>query len=829
LKAPLLAAIASALTRERGRLAITVLAIAVGVALITAIDLVNHSALAAFGAAARTLTGQADITVSGGGAGFDESLYPTLATRSEVAAASPVLELEVGLAGGNTLTVRGVDAFRLAGIDPPLYAALAPSLPALLQRDGIVLSPGAAAALGATAGSAIPVRVGSGTRTLVVLAVLPADGSDARFGLMDIASAQAALGRLGRLSRIDLRIKPGLDPARVARDIATVLPAGVGVTLAEQALEQESLLTRAYRLNLNMLALVALLTGAFLVYATQSLSVQRRVTTLALLRALGLTRGELARALVLEGGILGLIGGLLGAGAGIVVAAFVARAFGGDLGGGYFETQPVRLSISPWSIAAFVVLGGVVAAAGAWVPARAASRIPPAQALKSGDAPESGAARVPLVMIAALLGVGTAAAWLPAVAGVPVAGYVSIACLLFGALLCVPWLAQWLLIHIRRPSNPVLAVAQLQLRSTAARSAVNLAALIVSFSLMVAMAIMVHSFRDSFIAWLDRVLPADVNLRIPIDDETAYFDRAAQAAIAATPGVSRVLFRRNQELSLDPRHPPVLLIAREIDAEHPERVLPLIAQVSVSGALPVYGSEAMADLYGWQLGQRIVLPIAGQGIPAVVAGIWRDYASSFGAIAMDLTSYRRLSHDESATAAALWLAPGADASDVMARLKRFAGGARELVATPDLKRRSLALFDRAFALTYALEAIAIGIGLLGVSFTFGAAALARRAEFGMLRHVGFRRRDVQAALGYEGALLGTFGAAYGLLVGIVLSLVLVYVIDRQSFHWSFSWTLPIPQLAAVTAIIVVTAAATAVLSARAATGGSAVTAVREDW
>jgi putative ABC transport system permease protein len=821
-------AIASALTRERGRLAITVLALAVGVALVVAIDLVNHSALAAFGAAARILSGQADVTVAGGGAGFDESLYPILAARTEVAVASPVIELDVGLSDGDTLSVRGVDPFRLAEIDPALYAALAPSLPAILKRDAIALSAPAAAALHAAPGSQLPVRVGSGITTLTVLTVLPGDGSGARYGLMDIASAQYSLGRLKRLSRIDLRLKSGVAPVRAARDLAAILPPGVGVTRAEQALEQESILTRAYRLNLDMLALVALLTGAFLVYATQSLSVQRRVTTLALLRALGLTRGELARALVAEGAVLGLIGGLIGAGAGVLVAAFVARAFGGDLGGGFFATQPVPLAVSPVSLVVFVLLGSAVAAAGALFPARQAARIPPAQALKSGDAPESGPARAPLLAIAVLLGLGAVAAWLPAVDGIPVAGYASIACLLFGALLLVPWLMEWLLTRLPRPTNPVLSLAQAQLKSTAARSAVNLAALIVSFSLMVAMAIMVHSFRTSFIEWLDRVLPADLNLRIAIGDETAYFDGAAQTAIAGIPGIKRVLFRRSLELSLDPLHPPVLLIARDIDAAHPERILPLTAQ-QVTDALPVYGSEAMVDLYGWRLGQKVSLPIAGQAVPAVVAGIWRDYASSFGAIAMDLGTYRRLSQDQSATGVAIWLAPGADPAAVMTRLRPFAGSDRQLVATPELRVRSLALFDRAFALTYALEAIAIGIGLLGVSFTFGAAALARRAEFGMLRHLGLRRRDVQAALGYEGALLGTFGAAYGLLVGIVLSLVLVYVIDRQSFHWSFSWVLPVTELAVVSVTIVITAAATAVLSARAATGGSALTAVREDW
>jgi putative ABC transport system permease protein len=146
-----------------------------------------------------------------------------------------------------------------------------------------------------------------------------------------------------------------------------------------------------------------------------------------------------------------------------------------------------------------------------------------------------------------------------------------------------------------------------------------------------------------------------------------------------------------------------------------------------------------------------------------------------------------------------------------------------------LKQLSMQYFDRAFAVTYVLEAVAVLIGLVGVSFAFGAQALARRAEFGMLRHVGMLRRQVVGMLAGEGVLLGALGVAYGLALGWVLSLVLVYVINRQSFKWSIDLEVPWLQLGGVAVVLVAAAGLTAVFSGRAATGVSAVRAVQEDW
>ncbi len=153
----------------------------------------------------------------------------------------------------------------------------------------------------------------------------------------------------------------------------------------------------------------------------------------------------------------------------------------------------------------------------------------------------------------------------------------------------------------------------------------------------------------------------------------------------------------------------------------------------------------------------------------------------------------------------------------------------EILTSTALRERSLQIFDRAFAITYALEAIAVIIGLTGVSFAASSTALARRAEFGMLRHIGMLRRQIVGMLASEGILTSAFGVAYGLALGTALSLVLVYVINRQSFNWSIDLAIPAWQLAILSVTLIAAAAVTAVWSGRAAMSRDAVQAVREDW
>ncbi|MGH8744420.1 MAG: ABC transporter permease [Burkholderiales bacterium] len=381
-------------------------------------------------------------------------------------------------------------------------------------------------------------------------------------------------------------------------------------------------------------------------------------------------------------------------------------------------------------------------------------------------------------------------------------------------------------------SPGAMAVAQLQ--ATPRQVAMCVAVIVISFSLMVSMLIMVHSFRASLETWLERMLPADLFLRSAPFGETAFLTTEEQARIAATPGIGRVEFLRSQNLLLSPERPPLILIARPLPTEAAEKTLPLVSPVFIPRTgqpPPVWVSEVASDLYRWHVGDRIQLPIGNTPLLFTVAGIWRDYARQTGAIIMDRDLYIQLTGDRLANDAALWLASNVPLQQAAMVLRENLADAPgiEIASTREVRASSLSVFDRSFAVTYALELAAILIGLFGVSVSFSAQALARRREFGVLRHVGMSRRDIGIMLGYEGLIVSVLGVVFGLACGWVVSLILIHVINRQSFHWSMDLHVPWLPLAVLGIILIAAAALTAVWSGRSAMKEDVIRAVREDW
>ena len=815
---------------------LAIAAIALGVALGFAIYLINRVAADEVSVAARSLFGLADLAVESNG-GFDEELYPRVARIEGIEVASPVVQVEAKLIGQRgALTVLGMDAFRSRRLQPA-FARFAETLSrddesGSSGKQAIYLSTSAAQGLGLEAGDTLRVQVGLRPEEFEVAGVLPPAALQDRAGVMDIATAQWKFDRLGRLSRINLRLAPGASPGQVQQSIEKILPAGARVVAPGQAADEALRLSRAYRSNLSALALVALFTGGFFVYSTQSLAALRRRREFALLHALGITREEQLLLTLLGGAIVGVAGALLGVAAGIAIANLGLNVLGADLGAGFFRGITPSLQWHWLEAAVFCALGAAVAIVGSLQPALDAAQIPTAAALKSGDV-ASGQVRTRWPLVIALLVAAIAALLLPPVAGLPLPGYVSIALLIVGTVVAMPAILQRLLAAAPRGQSVPWEISISHLRGTARYATLSVSAIVVSFSLMVAMAIMVMSFRNSLDAWTQRILPADLYVRAGNVGQSSHLSETDAAALRAIPGVARLEVSRLTEVSLPGKLGTAALIARDIDARQANRVLWIERQTDKPlspGAVPVWLSEAAADLLRLPVGAEFDMPVGEKLVKASIRGVWRDYEHQRGALVMERAAYVRLTGDRAINTVWMWLEPTASVEAVQQQVRDRLPQADYDLRTPrELRQLSLQAFDRTFAVTYALELIAILIGLFGISAGTSAQVLARRAEFGVLRHIGLTRAQIASTLAIEGAGLGALGVVAGLVTGGWVSLILVYVVNRQSFHWSMDLFVPVGLLATLSLALIASASLIAVFSGRQAMREDAVRVVKEDW
>ncbi len=846
------------------RNAAAVVAVMLGVALAFSVHLINSSALDEFSNAVRSVNGQPDLEIRSAQGNFDEALFATVAAHAQVAHASPVLEINTYAVADaanvkdrkKTLRIVGVDALVIARVAPalmPVPAAGADRF-ALFAPDAVFLN-GAAQDLGQ---SKIQVQSGLQLRTLNVAGRVNASG--AQLGVMDIGAAQDLFGLQGQLSRIDLQLKPGVDRSAFIVSLNSLpgWPANVTVAAPEDAAARISNLSRAYRVNLTVLALVALFTGAFLVFSVLSLSVAKRAQQFALLGVLGLTGRERLTLVLLESGALGLVGSVAGIALGTALAATALNVLGGDLGGGFFSGAAPSLR---WSTPAALIYGGLgllAALVGGWWPARQAQQLPPAQTLKGMGqtriASRSHWVSLILIALSALLA-GT-----PAVFDIPLGAYVSVGLLLIGGITALPWLIALLLDHVSPLAAnqllPMLAVERA--RRVRESASVAVSGVVASLSLAVALTVMVASFRESVTHWLDVVLPAELYVRTATSTpagDVAYFLPEFVAAVGQLPGVARLGTQRVRLLQLDPSRPAVALIARPLD--DPARSLPLVGDpVPVPpGQVGIYVSEAMVDLYGARPGARLSelpafsafadifkkkdpqVPVTNDKLAIFfIAGVWRDYARQGGAITMNQGDFERLTGDRRVNDIALWLEPSAQTLEVQQALREMAergspgaGALIEFASSREIRAISLTIFDRSFAVTYWLQAVAIAIGLFGVAASFSAQVLSRRKEFGLLVHLGLTRRQVLGVVAGEGLAWTAVGSVAGLGLGLAVSLVLVKVVNPQSFHWTMDMAVPWLRLIGLCLAVVLAGTVTAWLAGRAAAGRDAVLAVKEDW
>jgi putative ABC transport system permease protein len=795
------------LGRHPWQTGLSVLGIALGVAVVVAVDLAQGSARRAFELSAEAVTGRATHQVVGGPAGLDEGVFVRLVREAGARPAAPVVEADVGAPDhpGRALRLLGVDPLAEGPFRPFLRRAGGSPLEdlrALLTEPGaVLLAEGTAADLGLAPGAALRLKVGARRRTVRVAGLLaPADAASraALDGLVvaDVATAQEVLDRPGRLSRVDLRVPPGAEGAALLARVRAVLPPGAAVEPAAARTAFVEGITRAFSVNLTALSLLAVVVGMFLIYNTATFSVVQRRPTLGVLRALGVGRGEILGLLLAEAAAVGLAASAAGLGLGVVLGRGLVRLVTRTINDLYFVLSVRDLALDPGALVRGLALGLGATLLATLVPALDATREPPGPSA-SRAALEArrrrGLPRAALAGVAALAGAG---GLLAAPGGGLGTGYAGLFALVLGAALLAPAATALLAAGLEPVLGRLLGLpGRMAARDAGAalsRTGVAVAALTVAVAAAVGVGLMVASFRGTVERWLEASLVADVYVSAPslpgrLADST--LDPRVVPRLVATPGVAAAGTYRG--VRVQSAVGPVQLVALAL-APGGERQFRLLAgrPAAVWPAFREGGaaivSEPFAYRHGLAVGSRLALRTDRGERALPVAGIFADYGSDQGVMMVSRRTYEALWDDRGISSLGLLAAPGTDAAALVAAIRERAGPEQELLVRDGraLRRASLEIFDRTFAITAVLRVLTTGVAFVGVLSALMALQLERARELGVLRAQGLGPGQVWGLVTAHTGLLGLAAGLLAVPTGVALALVLVHVINRRSFGWT---------------------------------------------
>lgn len=802
------------LARHPWQLALAVVGVAIGVAVVVGVDLASESARRAFRLSTEATSGRATHQVTGGTAGLDERVYSLLRLAGGVRAAAPVVELVA------TLPTSGDRAVRLLGIDPFAEGALRPWLASgsggPLALAQLVGEPGAAllgaetaAELGVAPGDRFPVRSGGRTGELRLAGLLAPDAASraalSNLLVADVATAQELAGTAGLLTRIDLLLPEGVEGEREAARLAALLATRTGVPARlEPAASRPAVLdqmTRAFRLNLAALSLLALLCGAFLIYNTMRFAVLQRRELLGRLRALGVRRGELVGMVLGEAAAVALAGTALGLAAGVALGRGIVRLVLRTVEDLYFTLTVAEFAISPLPLAKGALLGIVATLAAAYLPARAAAAVPPRATWTRSTLEEATRRRIPRLALAGLAAglVGALTLALPS-RSLPLAFAGLFLVLAAGALLVPPALLVLLagLDRLLAPRSGILA--RLAVRSVAAalsRTGVAVAALSLAVAVTVGADLMVGSFRGAVVAWLDRALAADLYLTPEGSgrERTGEVDPALAARLSALPGVAAA--HRLTTVETPAAGSTVQVVALDLDGRLRDSFRftagdPATAWRAVESGTGALAGEPLAARLGLAVGDALRLGTDHGEREIRIAGVVRDYGSERGSLLLARPAFEALWEERRISGLGLVAAPGADLATLAARVRAEAAGERALLVQSqrELRDASLAIFDRTFLVTGVLRLLTLAVAVVGVLSALLALALERGRELAVLRANGLTPRQLWRLVTLETGLVGGAAGLLAMPLGVLLAAVMVHVINRRSFGWSMELLLP---------------------------------------
>ena len=802
------------LRRDLLRTGLTVLSVALGVAVVVAIDLAGDAATGSFQASMQTLTGKTDLEILANG-GIDERIMGGLTSLPVDAKFAPMLEAQVGLAEVGLVPLYGVDSVG--------------------QMRGPYLSEALAKRVGT---GRIRLNLGGREMTFQAGGTLPGTGE---FIAMDIAEAQQALRRFGKLDRIDVTIGRGEDFGAVERAIRKLLPPGYLLEKPGTRSEENQRMLRAFRWNLKVLSYISLVVGAFLIYNTISVSVVRRRAEIGALRALGAERSTILGLFLAEATLFGLVGAALGVALGRVLASGTVDLIAGTVNALYTTSRPTAIVLTAGEVWTGILTGTIVALGSAFAPSREAMQVAPTEAMSRGAREHHAALRWKRSLLAGIVLalLAAAASQMDAVGGYPIGGYVAALLAIGAAALMAPALVLALNRATRSITRlrPESLLAGRSLTGSLSRTSVMVAALATAIAMMASVGIMVGSFRETVSLWLNTQLRADLYVRpatISAAGENPPLPRDLPDILASVSGVEAVdVFHampfhfRGERATLGGGNLEIVRRygrLRFLKGEDRDAILR-----GMPNADRAIASEPFANRHHLRAGDRITIPLGARNVTVSIAGIYYDYSSSQGYLILDRTTLLRYLPGQPATNAAIYLARGADEERVQRELQlRTAGCGVTIAPNRTLRQAAIEIFDRTFAITWALEAVAILVAMLGAANSLLALVLDRRRELGVLRYLGASGQQVRRMILTEAAFLGLLALALGLALGFALSMLLIFVVNKQSFGWTIQFHPPVALLSGALLLVLCVTVLAGLYPARVAAAIQPVDAIHEE-
>lgn len=811
-RAPILTALVfRPIIREKLRTLLTLLGIAVGVAVVVAIELSNQSALRAFRDSVDAVAGRANWQIAAD-AGIDENVLLALQPFwPRGVRFAPVIDGEGLMTGSIPIRILGVDLLSDVHFRDYRYAKVVTSKDALTYLslfgdDSLVLPAPFAREHGLGFGSVTVLDIGGHRKSMVVRGLLEASGPATAFngaiGVVDIATAQKAFGMTGRLSRIDLIVPDGVD----VRELARVVPANARFERPSRRNERVEKMLQAFRVNLFALAGVALLVGMYLVYNTVLISILRRRRDVGVFKTLGVSPRQIFFAFVGEGLVFGAAGSLLGIALGYALASSILRLIGRTINALYVASRPEAITLTPGIIVLGVAVGSILSLLSAFQPSIEAASLRPNLLIRPGLQQRVGKRRSGVLALAAVVSFVLAAGCtrIPPVGSIAVGGYIAVLFVVAGFSLLAPILITSASSLMLRPMRSLFGIvgqlASASIPASLRRTSVACAALALATGMMVAVALMVGSFRETVKIWVDQTVSSDLWLRPShglSNADIAVFPPSITNDLARIPFIAAFDRIRGRNVTLGDS----IIAVGGADFEVAQRYghLPMITPRSGSQAMTnalakngVMISEPLATKLGKGVGDTLALPTANGIERFTVAGVYRDYSNDRGAIVMPRTLFVRAFHDETINTVVIYLKPGVPLETARKQLEATLGPKYNAfaVTSREIRTEVMRIFDQTFLITYALLGVAIVVAVLGIINTLAALILERTRELALLRVLGMHAAEVRRMIVLESSILGGTSTVAGLAMGYALSWILINVINKQSFGWTIAFHTP---------------------------------------